>query len=130
MMMTSGRTVPHQHTCPSSALEDIIDTLYAKGTAFPVISGTDSLRHSFRLLSADILVVIWVIRRRSEVGLAADQYDWNCRPTDRSHFFYPLVIHKRVEFQTWEQGRQLELTLTVTFSRESGVSIAYAIKIT
>jgi len=134
-MRSRRHALPHQHARSSSSLENIIYTLNLEGRALLVSARTNIRRHALSVFARHEVGDIGRIGRWTQVGFTPNEQDWDRRPTYASNFFDPLGRTGQRSIKMARQGKKklvqdVEPTFTDTFSRESGVSIAKAIKIT
>lgn len=135
VMRSRRHALPHQHARSSSSLENIIYTLNLEGRALLVSARTNIRRHALSVFARHEVGDIGRIGRWTQVGFTPNEQDWDRRPTYASNFFDPLGRTGQRSIKMARQGKKklvqdVEPTFTDTFSRESGVSIAKAIKIT
>jgi hypothetical protein len=126
----SRYTFTHQHARPSCHLKDIVNAFNLQRRALFVSARADRLRDSLCLSSRDESANTGVITRWTQVRFAAYENYGDGRSTYGPHFFDPLIYQCDFSLGSYNPAIGRNHTLKVTFSNESGVSIANAIRIT
>lgn len=92
----AGCTIPHEHACPCGCFEYIIYSFYLQGRAFFIGPGADDVSHTLALFTGDprlrIVGIVRLFIRRSQVGFATDEDDWDLAATDTADFLDPLYL--------------------------------------
>lgn len=89
-----GSAISHQHARSCCSLKHLIDSLNPQCGAFLIGSRANGACHSLSLLPCHPRA--WIVRRvgvfrcRSQISLAANEYDGNGRSANISYFLNPL----------------------------------------
>lgn len=90
----TGNAISHQHACSCCSLKHLVDSFNPQCRAFLVGPRANGACYPFSLLPchprARVIRRVGVVRRRSQISLATNEYHGNDRPANISYFLNPL----------------------------------------